>query len=179
METIFTDPLCDSREASDLTILTNAPGTYALVIQLAEPAGISVGKLGAHHFYPGYYVYLGSALGPGGLYARISRHLRWNTSSKLHWHIDYLLRSSALSEVWWAPGDARLECSWSETLLKGGDVFPRGFGSSDCSCVGHLVAFRSASSLVEGRNRLRQEVGLVFRYARISQAPSYPGHLEE
>lgn len=136
---------------------TNAPGTYALVVRIMEPATISIGKLGAQQFPPDYYVYLGSALGPGGLRARVSRHLHQNESSKLHWHIDYLLRKSALMEIWWTVGDNRQECSWSKILGKAGMVYPLGFGSSDCTCDGHLVAFRTTSAFYEGRERLRLE----------------------
>ncbi|MCP3952032.1 MAG: GIY-YIG nuclease family protein, partial [Desulfobacterales bacterium] len=65
-------------------------GTYALVMRLARPRTIPVGRLGPVIFKPGHYVYTGSALGPGGLAARIGRHLK--PSKKFHWHIDYLRR---------------------------------------------------------------------------------------
>ena len=136
---------------------TNSPGTYALVVRVMETATISIGKLGTQQFPPGYYVYLGSALGPGGLRARVGRYLHQNESSKLHWHIDYLLRRSALIEIWWTVGDNRQECSWSEILSKVGMVYPLGFGSSDCNCDGHLVAFRTTSALFKGWERLRLE----------------------
>lgn len=141
---------------------TNSPGTYALVVLLEKTATISIGKLGAQQFLPGYYVYLGSALGPGGLRARVGRHLHQRASSKLHWHIDYLLRKSTLIEIWWGVGDDRQECSWSEILGKAGMFFPLGFGSSDCNCDGHLVAFRTTSALGEGRERLKLEVGSLL-----------------
>jgi len=51
------------------------PGTYALVLRLARATTIHVGALGAVDFAPGWYVYVGSALGPGGLAARVNRHL--------------------------------------------------------------------------------------------------------
>ena len=143
--------------------LTISPGTYALVVLLEETATISIGKLGAQQFLPGYYIYLGSALGPGGLRARVGRHRRQRALSKLHWHIDYLLRKSALIEIWWAVGDNRQECSWSEILSNSGLVFPVGFGSSDCDCDGHLVALRTTSAFCEGRERLKLEVGSLFQ----------------
>jgi len=37
---------------------------------------------------PGYYIYIGSAFGPGGVRARMLRHLR--ADKPKHWHIDYL-----------------------------------------------------------------------------------------
>ena len=148
-----------SRHPHSRMMCTNAPGTYALVTRLEVTETISIGVLGAHQFHPGYYVYLGSALGPGGLRARVGRHLHQRASSKRHWHIDYLLRKSTLIEIWWGVGDDRQECSWSEILGNSGIVFPLGFGSSDCNCDGHLVAFRTISALGEGRERLKLETG--------------------
>ena len=148
---------------------TNSSGTYALVLFIEEPVEISVGKLGAQQFLPGYYVYLGSALGPGGLRARVGRHLHPRTSSKLHWHIDYILKKSAIVEIWWGVGDNRQECSWAEILGKAGLVFPLDFGSSDCNCDGHLVAFRTTSALGEGWERLKLEVESPLQCEGISQ----------
>ena len=51
-------------------------GTYALVMLLARTTALSVGKLGPVTFNAGYYVYTGSAFGPGGLAARSGHHLR-------------------------------------------------------------------------------------------------------
>lgn len=144
-------------------IRTTSPGTYALVILLEKTVKISIGKLGAQQFHPGYYIYLGSALGPGGLRARVGRHLHLRGSSKLHWHIDYILQKSTVVEIWWVVGDNRQECSWAESLGKAGMIFPLGFGSSDCNCDGHLVAFRTTSALYEGRERLKLEVGSLLQ----------------
>ena len=55
-------------------------GTYALVLQLERQEEIAIGKLGTFTFPAGYYLYVGSALGPGGLEARLARH-RPSTSS--------------------------------------------------------------------------------------------------
>lgn len=158
---------------------TSSPGTYALVVLLEKTATISIGKLGAQQFLPGYYVYLGSALGPGGLRARVGRHLQLRGSSKLHWHIDYLLRKSTLIEIWWGVGDNRHECSWAEILGKTGMVFPLGFGSSDCNCDGHLVAFRTTSALCDGQERLKLEVGPLFQCEGTSQGLFQPVNSEE
>ena len=40
---------------------------------------------------PGYYVYIGSGWGPGGLASRICRHLGCRPRRRLHWHIDRIL----------------------------------------------------------------------------------------
>ncbi len=60
---------------------------------------ITVGKFGELVFPAGDYMYLGSAMGPGGLFARLSHHLR--VASKPHWHIDWLRQYAALPEIWY------------------------------------------------------------------------------
>lgn len=134
------------------------PGTYALLLRLDKQERITVGKLGTFDFPAGYYLYVGSALGPGGLQARLARHRRSSESSsqssysqtrnKLHWHIDYLLQRARLVEVWSVASEERLECRWSEVArgLSGAQVPVRGFGSSDCVCPAHLIYFSSRPS---------------------------------
>jgi len=129
------------------------PGTYALLLKLDNQERITIGKLGTFDFPVGYYLYVGSALGPGGLWARLARHRRDSENSpgssssqrgkKLHWHIDYLLQRAQLSEVWSVASEERLECKWSEVArgLSGAQVLARGFGSSDCRCPAHLIYF--------------------------------------
>jgi Uri superfamily endonuclease len=129
------------------------PGTYALLLKLDKQERITVGKLGTFDFPVGYYLYVGSALGPGGLRARLARHRRGGenssqsnsgqTGKKLHWHIDYLLQRAQLVEVWSVASEERLECKWGEVArgLSGAQVPVRGFGSSDCRCPAHLIYF--------------------------------------
>lgn len=114
-------------------------GTYALVLHLEGREEITVGKLGTFTFPAGYYIYVGSALGPGGLEARLARHRR--RDKKLRWHIDYLLERAQLVEVWSAASTARLECLWAQAAqeLPVGEVPVPGFGSSDCRCLSHLI----------------------------------------
>ena len=45
--------------------LPAAPGTYLLVLRADAPARVSVGSLGELEVGSGYYLYAGSALGPG------------------------------------------------------------------------------------------------------------------
>ncbi len=129
-------------------------GTYALVLQLERQAEIAIGKLGTFTFPTGYYLYLGSALGPGGLEARLSRHRR--RDKKLRWHIDYLLEYAQLVEVWSAASTARLECLWAQAArgLPGGEIPVPGFGSSDCRCPSHLIRLLRKPSYEEFTARL-------------------------
>lgn len=130
-------------------------GTYALVLHLERRQKITVGKLGTFNFPAGYYIYVGSALGPGGLEARLARHrpsttLRQSSGQgsghrrrekKLHWHIDYLLERAQLVEVWSMASTDRLECLWARAAreLPGSAIPVPGFGSSDCRCPSHLI----------------------------------------
>jgi len=67
-----------------------------LILRLPCPATVNVGRLGRVRFPAGWYAYVGSAYGPGGLAARISRHLR--PSKPSHWHLDYLLNEQWVNE---------------------------------------------------------------------------------
>ena len=121
-------------------------GSYALILGLESPRRIRVGALGDYDFMAGEYVYLGSAHGPGGLRARVGRHLR--VEKPYHWHIDYLLDFAGLVGLCWAVSPTRLECNWSQALsrLPEASIPIRGFGASDCrarggTCRAHLLAF--------------------------------------
>ena len=69
------------------------PGSYALICQLEKAEAICIGRLGIFSFEPGHYIYVGSALGPGGLAGRLERHLDKDRQVS-HWHIDYLTDSN-------------------------------------------------------------------------------------
>jgi Uri superfamily endonuclease len=118
-----------------------SPGTYALVLAATKRQTISVGRLGILDVRPGFYVYVGSALGPGGLAARIGRHARQEKT--LRWHVDHLRAVTDLVEVWCSPGRQRQECSWAErlALMPGARTPMPGFGASDCGCRSHLFYF--------------------------------------
>jgi Uri superfamily endonuclease len=118
------------------------PGTYALVLSCSVRRRIRIGQLGTMQLQLGYYIYVGSALGPGGLRARIARHLR--RYKRTHWHIDYLRAHARLDEVWYWCGASRREHHLARALEKtpGVSVPLPGFGASDCSCASHLHFFR-------------------------------------
>ncbi|MFH0967439.1 MAG: DUF123 domain-containing protein [Methanobacteriota archaeon] len=113
------------------------PGIYILILSNAS-AEVVVGSLGVHTFSAGYHAYVGSALGPGGL-ARVSRHIRLSRlrDKNPRWHIDYLLTDERFSliRVYCVHTSDRLECPLAQALDM--QVIPD-FGSSDCSCPGHL-----------------------------------------
>ncbi|MEN6343563.1 MAG: GIY-YIG nuclease family protein [Methanospirillum sp.] len=118
------------------------PGIYCLVFE--NPAAVlEVGGLGAVPFRAGYHLYVGSALGPGGL-VRVERHRRLerDRDRRPHWHVDRLLLDPRfrLVAVVAAGTTGRLECERARAI--GGDTVA-GFGASDCRCGSHLVVRRT------------------------------------
>jgi Uri superfamily endonuclease len=122
----------------------DAPGVYQLRIRLETEQRIAVGRLGSFLFPAGTYLYTGSAL--GGLKGRLQRHLR--PEKRLRWHIDYLLQYARVESAEFLPTEERLECEWSRRALSlpQARVIVRGFGSSDCRCVAHLVYLEETPS---------------------------------
>jgi len=121
-------------------------GTYALVFSSTEAAPIAIGKHGTLRLQRGYYVYVGSALGPGGLHARMAHHLE--PTGHPHWHVDYLRTHTKPQEVWFCYGRILWEHRWAYCLglQRGASVPLAGFGSSDCMCESHLFFFGSRPS---------------------------------
>lgn len=128
-------------------MLPDQPGTYALILKLSRPATISVGKLGRFQFPAGWYAYTGSARGPGGLAARISRHTR--SLKPLRWHVDYLRAHAHPIAAWYAIGTQKRECAWARALSKltGASLPAPRFGASDCRCPTHLFHFTAPPDL--------------------------------
>ena len=134
------------------------PGTYALVFRAKRNKRLIIGKLGTLNLQPGYYVYVGSAFGPGGLKARIGHHQ--NNSSRNHWHVDYLSECLPPYEVWYTCDRTRREHQWAQVLSKAaGTTIPLpGFGSSDCDCRSHLYFFWTRPSNKYFRRKIHASV---------------------
>lgn len=136
-------------------LLPAEPGTYALLLVSAAEHEIRVGSLGRLQVAPGCYVYVGSAHGPGGLAARVSRHHA--TAKKLRWHVDYLRAATELVAVWYTLDENRRECDWADVMsrLRGATVPTGGFGASDCDCRSHLFYFATPPAFRVFGQRLR------------------------
>jgi Uri superfamily endonuclease len=115
------------------------PGTYALFLVCASVCRIQVGRLGRLRTKPGYYAYIGSAFGPGGIYARIAHHIR--SANRCHWHIDYLRQITQPVSCWYTHDPIRREHEWAGLVaaLPQAEIPLVGFGSSDCRCRSHLI----------------------------------------
>lgn len=123
----------------DPTTRDARPGSYAVLLEPPSTGSVSIGRLGSLGFDGGVLIYVGSALGPGGLAARCRHHLR--IARRAHWHLDYLRPHCKILGFWVAPGETRLEHQWALALgQRPGAGWPlRGFGASDCRCAAHLI----------------------------------------
>lgn len=141
--------------------MTNQPGTYALVLTCQKAITLRIGRLGDLALKPGVYVYVGSALGPGGLSARIAHHRR--IAARPHWHIDHLRAACDLAEIWFATSSGRHEHSWAKAMarLPGATVPMPGFGSSDCACEAHLLWFKHSPSIRTFRRLVQTKVNAL------------------
>jgi Uri superfamily endonuclease len=121
-------------------------GTYALILSSQSRQTVQVGSLGRLDLKPGFYVYIGSAFGPGGLKARLGHHLK--VSSRPRWHIDYLRPLTNVSDLWFTYDPARWEHQWADLMSQKmhGLIQMPGFGSSDCACLSHLFHFPTPPS---------------------------------
>jgi len=131
-------------------------GTYALILHSPNQINIQIGRLGKLKLPSGFYVYIGSAFGPGGLGARIEHHKR--ITQKPHWHIDYLRPFINLKNVWFTYDSQHREHQWA-LLLKisfGGFIPMKGFGASDCNCESHLFFFNLKPSLKNFKKLIRK-----------------------
>lgn len=113
------------------------PGTYVLVLRSDGRDNVRIGRWGLLSLRPGWYLYVGSAFGPGGVRARVSRHCRIDKA--MHWHIDYLRAFCELEDVCYSHARERLEHRWAASFA-GMSAMQAvdGFGCSDCDCEAHL-----------------------------------------
>lgn len=116
-------------------------GNYVLLLLLAADERLTIGKLGTFDFPAGWYAYVGSAFGPGGLVGRLKHHLR--PVEQPHWHIDYLRQAAQLKEIWLSPDTEPHERDWADLLLAipGAFIIVEGFGASDSDRESHLFYF--------------------------------------
>lgn len=131
------------------------PGTYALILSCSVDAVIQIGRLGQLQLRPGFYVYLGSALGPGGVRGRLAHHEK--VSERPRWHIDYLRAHTKIDQVWYSQGTRCREHQWACAMrtVRGASMPMAGFGVSDCQCESHLYFFKRRPSLRDFERGLR------------------------
>jgi len=122
------------------------PGIYALILKNRSKARVQIGRWREIEIAPGYYIYVGSAFGPGGVRARVLRHCRMDKPK--HWHIDYLREFVTPVAAWISYETERLEHQWAHTLYGMSGMTPiQGFGCSDCECFSHFFHSSTAPDL--------------------------------
>ena len=109
--------------------LTGAPGAYLLTVDLGTPLALDIATLPRATLPAGRYAYCGSAHGPGGLRARIGRHLRRDKAP--HWHVDRLTEAGRIVGIHTELGASECDLFTRLQAAPGVTVPPAGFGSTD------------------------------------------------
>ncbi len=139
--------------------LSAEKGSYVLIAFVSQVKRIEIGRLGGFIVLPGFYAYVGSAVGSGGLRARLGHHLQSTTSP--HWHIDYLLQVAEPVEIWYAISSQKLEHHWADLLEKAPQfrIPILRFGSSDYhrSRSSHLFYSKRRPAFAWFRQRLEEQ----------------------
>lgn len=146
--------------------MEKGPGTYALILESRVEQSLQIGRRGSMALVPGFYLYVGSAFGPGGIAARIAHHRR--IAQRPHWHIDYLRLVLPLTECWFSYEARHMEHHWAAVAggLQGASIPLARFGASDCDCPSHLFHFSERPRYGAFRNRLALSVAGHARLGR-------------
>ncbi|CAA7626023.1 conserved hypothetical protein [Candidatus Terasakiella magnetica] len=128
---------------ADVIGIPTESGAYVLLIQLSDSLPVKLAGRPEITLAPGHYLYCGSARGPGGIKARVGRHMQREKS--IRWHVDRLTTKGTVLGVWVFPGGDECELVAS---LAGMPVPIPGFGSSDCAtCASHLLEWPTGAAL--------------------------------
>lgn len=128
-------------------------GVYILLISVKDRVQIEVGALGRVNLEAGIYAYVGSALGThsSSIEGRLSRH--YSDHKKMHWHIDYILRDPKikLNTAIFSESGTTQECNLVRKICNHKIAFfgTKDFGSSDCSCISHLILLNLPENAAE------------------------------
>jgi Uri superfamily endonuclease len=147
------------------TVPSEVPGTYVVIYHLPKAASrLTIGALGIFDFPAGYYAYLGSAFGSGGVRKRTHRHLTTVTPRK--WNVDHLKPLCTPVAVWWTHDRDKVEFDWAEVLeemasaseeVPGASVPAPRFGAADNKqAEAHLFRFDRTPSVAEFRRRVNE-----------------------
>ena len=115
------------------------PGTYVVVMRLPNDVVLRIGRLGTFWLPKGYLLYVGSAMGGGGVRSRTNRHQ--DPSAVKLWNVDHVKAVARPVEIWWTHDTARVECDWAMALasMHGYCCPTSGFGANDCkACPAHF-----------------------------------------
>jgi histidyl-tRNA synthetase len=114
-----------------------------MTIELTDKAAVRLSGRSLITLPAGRYLYCGSAKGPGGLKARLSRHIRRGKS--VRWHVDQLTEQGLVVGSWIFLGGDECEVVQMCSHLR---MPVAGFGSSDCAtCRSHLLFWPNGVAL--------------------------------
>jgi Uri superfamily endonuclease len=120
--------------------IPSVPGAYVLAIDIGKSVTVTIPGRPRKRLPPGRYLYCGSAWGPGGLRARLARHMR--RGKTIRWHVDRLTEAGAVVGAWVLPGGDECDLAGALSRLP---VPLAGFGSTDCTrCRSHLFYWPDA-----------------------------------
>lgn len=155
--------------------LAPVPGTYALLFFCRKSFQAHVGKLGRIHASPGYWIYVGSAFGPGGLQSRLGHHLK--PSRRPRWHLDYIKSYMSPMGIWTTTDTVKREHDWAGLLadFSGATLPISGFGASDCSCRSHLIRLPHRPSFARFVKKIHNAIPGHGPVARVD-LNTYPDH---
>jgi Uri superfamily endonuclease len=138
------------------------PGAYVLAIEITKPVTVKLPGKPAASLRSGRYLYCGSAKGPGGIRARLRRHM--GRGKSLHWHVDRLTEAGTVLGAWVFPGGDECDLVVALSSLPAPIA---GFGSTDCTrCRAHLLRWPEAMQsipVVIGQGRDGNERSLRLR----------------
>jgi Uri superfamily endonuclease len=121
------------RIGTEVTMPFSHKGTYIFFSLLRSTATIRINQSGkTHRFQRGWYAYIGSAFGRGGLKSRLNRHYQGH--GKGPWQIDFFRQGvHPHGRAWVSYQDRSLEAQWSAVfqLMTGVSVPVTNFGNSD------------------------------------------------
>lgn len=129
--------------------IPSSPGNYVIAAVLHNEKSLEFKVFGLCRLPAGAYFYCGSAHGPGGLKARVERHLR--KGIKKFWHFDQLKDFIDIRQVWWQLDVLNNECGIAQFIAtqEGVSIPMPGFGASDCrnGCQAHLLQHADMGSM--------------------------------
>jgi Uri superfamily endonuclease len=136
-------------------------GYYILLIHNTKEIETIIGYLGRKRLEKGYYLYIGSAQGPGGVGARVNRHLK--KKKKIRWHIDYLTTRPTMrivGIVYTCTTENGAETKIANIIgEKAKPAIPK-FGSTDTRDLTHLYKCRDENECLKlASEALRQAIG--------------------
>ena len=133
--------------------LPSGPGAYGLFIRLRSRLDNVGPRRTPSALASGLYLYAGSAWGPGGIRARVARHLR--PQKPLWWHIDRLTEAGEIEAAMAVPQARECELIAAVISMPSVEAPVPGFGSSDCKrCRAHLLALgETDAARLRGRFR--------------------------